>query len=139
VAFPRFVDIYSEAKLHDSYGRIEDKDGATFRASLDQALQSKAKIIQLATWNDWGEGTNIEPCREFGYRDLEIVQEFRRKYVDAAFAGKPADLRLPIKLLERRREALSTKQESQLDRVAALFAAGKVSDARATLESLTQK
>jgi hypothetical protein len=134
VAFPRFVDIYSEAKLHDSYGRIEDNDGATFKASLTQALVSQSKIIQLATWNDWGEGTNIEPCREFGYRDLEIVQDFRRKHVDPAFAGKSADLQLPIKLLERRRAVPNPEQTTQLDKVAEFLAAGKVSDARRRLE-----
>lgn len=134
VAFPRFVDIYSEAKLHDSYGRIEDNDGATFRAMLEQALASKSRIIQLATWNDWGEGTNIEPSREFGYRDLEIVQNFRRKHVDADFAPTPADLRLSVKLLERRREVLSSSQTEQLDKVAEVLAAGNVTAVRAVLE-----
>jgi hypothetical protein len=33
----------------------------------------KPSIIQIATWNDWGEGTVVEPSREFGYRDLELV------------------------------------------------------------------
>lgn len=134
VAFPRFVDIYSEARLHDSYGRIEDKDGATFKASLEQALARKSRIIQLVTWNDWGEGTNIEPCREYGYRDLEIVQNFRRQHIDADFAPAPADLRLPVKLLERRREVSSSAQTLQLDKVVAFLAAGRVSEARASLE-----
>jgi len=26
-------------------------------------------MVQIATWNDWGEGTGIEPTAEFGYRD----------------------------------------------------------------------
>jgi len=139
VAFPRFVDIYSEAKLHDSYGRIEDNDGATFKATLEQALASKSRIVQLATWNDWGEGTNIEPSREFGYRDLEIVQNFRRKQVDTGFAPTRADLRLPIQLLARRREVSSSAQTSRLDKIAALIAAGRVSDARAAFEASAGK
>ena len=134
VAFPRFVDIYSEAKLHDSYGRIEDKDGATFKVTLEQALTSKSRIIQLATWNDWGEGTNIEPSREFGYRDLEIVQDFRRQYVDKEFASKPTDLRLPIKLLQQRREASNPQRTTRLNKVVAFLAAGNVPAARSSLE-----
>lgn len=139
VAFPRFVDIYAEAKLHDSYGRIEDNNGATFKATLEQAVTSKSRIIQLATWNDWGEGTNIEPSREFGYRDLEIVQNFHRKYVDTGFAPTPADLRLPLRLLERRREVSSSTQTEQLDRVAELLAAGNAPAGRAALESTAGK
>ncbi len=56
VAYPRFVDFYKEAGLHESYGRIEDADGETWRESLDAALKARAPLVQIATWNDWGEG-----------------------------------------------------------------------------------
>ena len=66
MAFPRFVDFYAEAKVGKSYGRIDDNQGKSFRTMLKQSLQSNASVVQLATWNDWGEGTQIEPSIEFG-------------------------------------------------------------------------
>ena len=33
-------------------------------------------MVQLITWNDYGEGTMIEPTMEFGYTMLEHVQNF---------------------------------------------------------------
>ena len=42
VAFPRFVDVYKAAKVHESYGRIEDRRGATFRLTLQKALASRS-------------------------------------------------------------------------------------------------
>jgi hypothetical protein len=83
VAFPRFHDIYSEARVHESWGRIDDDKGRTFTTTLEQGLRSGDAVVQIATWNDWGEGTAIEPSKEFGYRDLETVQQLRRQFVDA--------------------------------------------------------
>ena len=103
VAFPRFLDIYEQAQVHDGYGRIEDAGGATLRRSLERALRSDASVIQIATWNDWGEGTSIEPSREYGYRDLEVIQSFRRRFIDANFRGRAADLPLATELYRRRK------------------------------------
>lgn len=133
VAFPRFVDIYSEAKVQESHGRINDDGGATFRTSLERALTSNSRIIQIATWNDWGEGTIIEPSREYGYRDLEVLQEMRRKHVDPSFSATASDLRLPRQLLRLRRETMSPDHAQQLDRIAELITDGKLSQARSEL------
>ncbi len=95
-AFPRFHDIYKEAGVHDSYGSIDDRGGKTYEETLERALKSDAAVVQLVTWNDWGEGTMIEPSVEFGYRDLETTQRLRRKYVEPRFRYTAQDLRLPI-------------------------------------------
>src|SRR5262249_45260447 len=74
VAFPRFYDAYKMGKARESYPVIADDNGRTFIRTLERALKSGAPMVQIATWNDWGEGTSIEPSREFGYRDLEQIQ-----------------------------------------------------------------
>jgi len=134
VAFPRFVDIYAEAKVHKSWGRIEDDDGKTFKRSMDAALSSRAGIIQIATWNDWGEGTVIEPSLEFGYRDLEVMQQLRRKFVDARFPATADDLRLPMKLLTLRRH--SPEKAKQVGQIVDLIATGNLEEARSGLRAI---
>lgn len=47
----------------------------TFKATLDLALNNGVSRIQVATWNDYGEGTDIEPTREFGYGFLTYMQQ----------------------------------------------------------------
>ncbi|MEM9016795.1 MAG: alpha/beta hydrolase fold domain-containing protein, partial [Verrucomicrobiota bacterium] len=98
VAFPGFHDIYRQAGLHDSYGFIDDRNGATFLESLDLALSSDAEIVQLATWNDFGEGTVIEPTWKFGYRFLDAVQ------ARSGSIYTSGDLRLPIRFYRLRKE-----------------------------------
>ena len=134
VAFPRFVDIYAQAKVSASYGRVADNRGETFKTSMAEALQAKTPLVQIATWNDWGEGTMIEPSREFGYRDLEVLQQLRRRHLDAQFSATPADLRLPARLLQRRRTSTTAAQSERSDRIAKFIATGKLAEARAGLK-----
>jgi hypothetical protein len=47
----------------------------TFKSTLDLAMNNGVQNIQLATWNDYGEGTMIEPTREFGYGFLTYLQQ----------------------------------------------------------------
>jgi len=47
----------------------------TFSQTLDLAIQANVPYIQLATWNDYGEGTMVEPTREFGNGFLNILQQ----------------------------------------------------------------
>uniref|UniRef100_A0A6A7G9U7 Glycosyl hydrolase family 71 n=1 Tax=Hirondellea gigas TaxID=1518452 RepID=A0A6A7G9U7_9CRUS len=73
-AFPGFFDIYET-----SYGFVDSQwaDGPTFQQTLQMALaNSTAGIVQLVTWNDFEEGTVIEPTLEFGYGYLDMVKAF---------------------------------------------------------------
>ena len=133
VVFPRFVDIYAEAKVSPSYGRVDDRDGKTFRELLDRALRTKAPIVQIATWNDWGEGTILEPSHEFGYRDLEVVLTFRRQRNEAVADNQLEDIQLPRQLLELHRKSQSPDAIKKCDEVATKLAAGQVTQARMLL------
>lgn len=129
VAFPRFVDIYAEAKVGPSHGKLDDDKGRSFRMMLELALQSKAAVVQLATWNDWGEGTQIEPSREFGYRDLETVQQLRRTHLDEEFAAEASDLRLPLELYQQRVQASRPEETKRLDDIVAMIIVGELEQA----------
>ncbi len=140
VAFPRFHDIYEQAKIHKSWGTIDDNAGKTFAATLETALKSGLPLVQISTWNDWGEGTVIEPSIEFGYRDLETVQRLRRQFIEREFPCQPADLRLPLRLYKLRKQAGKRGiPGAQLDEAAALLAkrvAGAASERLDAIEKM---
>ena len=87
VAFPGYRDFYAQAGAGKSYGFIDYREGKTFSESFDQAMKSGAPIVQIATWNDYGEGTGIEPTAERSLRDLGVIQRRLRPEAD------PAELR----------------------------------------------
>lgn len=135
VAFPRFDDIYEQAKVHGSYGHIPDDNGKTFRNLLTDAIESDSPFIQIATWNDWGEGTSIEPSLEFGNRDLRAIQDLRRDLIDSDFPYKARSLDLPFKLLELRRKARISS--SKLDSISKLIAEGDTEKASKKISDLS--
>jgi hypothetical protein len=100
-AFPRFRDFYVQGGQEKGYPELPDDEGATFRMTLRQAIQMKPDAIQIATWNDWQEGTQVEPSLEFGNRDLVVLQKARIE-LDPKFLFKKDDLNLPIKLFRKR-------------------------------------
>ena len=127
VAFPRFNDIYREAGVSDGYPQIADDRGRTFVKTLRKAIDAQQAVVQIATWNDWGEGTQIEPSNEFGYRDLEAVQAMRQRQ-DSNFQYTTEDLRLPHRLLELRREGIADVKE--LDQAILSASRGDLGQAR---------
>jgi len=117
-AFPAFHDIYAEAGVRSSYGYIAPRDGETLRFTFDAALQNNASIIQLVTWNDYGEGTIIEPTEETGYQYLEIVQQYRTELDNQGFVYTADHLRLPLQLFNlRKTHAGEADVKARLDEV----------------------
>ena len=117
--FPQFHDIYEEAGIQKSYGYLDSSGGNTFEVTFQMALKSSSKIIQVATWNDYGEGTIIEPTKEFGYRYLEFLQAYCIKNHELSFNKN--DLRLPLKLYQLRKKYMNNKGISRELDQASLF------------------
>lgn len=134
VAFPRFDDIYEQAGLHESYGKIPDDQGRTFTTTLRNAVTAGAPFVQIATWNDWGEGTSIEPSLEYGTRDLEAIQQIRREHIDPIFPHTAKSLSLPLRLLGLRKT--SAADPATLDAIAVLIARGDTAEADKRITAL---
>lgn len=80
-AYPGFNSFYARGGWGGPGWVIDAGSGgatvgtANFQTTLGLALQSSANYIQLPTWNDYGEGTMIEPTVEFRYTLLSSLQQ----------------------------------------------------------------
>jgi hypothetical protein len=135
-AFPGFQDIYKEAGVSTEARYLDPRDGETFRITLQLALDQHPDVIQLITWNDYGESTSIEPTEEFGYQYLEMVQEARRATDPAGFRFAAKDLRLALRLFKLRQAyADDADANALLDRVFEAILGGDLDLARNTLSA----
>ena len=75
-AYPCFHDFYQQGGWGDSYGYVDAQQGAMLQKTLDKAADYHSPYIQLVTWNDYGEGTMIEPTVEFQYQFVETLQSY---------------------------------------------------------------
>ena len=79
-------------------------------------------MIQIITWNDFAEGTMIEPTYEFGTTFLEILQEFNRTHRNPAFSYSAEDLQIPFQLYTLRKTYAHDEEiQTCLDSVFALI------------------
>jgi hypothetical protein len=137
-AFPRFHDIYQRAGARNYWGYLGDRHGETFRDTLRRAMTNASAIVQIVTWNDFGEGTMIEPTKEYGWRDLGIIQAMRRQYLDPPFSYSTNDLPCALQFYYLRKQAATNDVESaRLDEIFQELVSGKIEAARAAMNRLS--
>jgi hypothetical protein len=133
-AFPGFQDIYKKAGVSSEARYLDPQDGETFLSTLHMALDQHPDVIQLITWNDYGESTSIEPTEEFGYQYLEMVQEARRATDPAGGPFVADDLSLPLLLFKLRQEhAHDAEVNLRLDQISDAILSGDLELARSIL------
>jgi hypothetical protein len=136
-AFPRFHDIYQRAGVRNFWGYLGDRYGDTLRETLSRGMTNSSVIVQVVTWNDFGEGTMVEPTQEYGYRDLGIIQDFRRQYLEPGFSRNTNDLTLALRFYDMRRQcSTNVAASAELDRIFTNIISGRLDAARVQLDQL---
>lgn len=101
IAYPRFDDYYIEGgwkSPEEDDWSLEGRGVDVFRESFDESLRHPVDFTQIATWNDFGEGTQIEPTKEHGFLHLELLQEY------TGTSYKKEDLRIPYYIYKLRKK-----------------------------------
>lgn len=129
-AYPGFLDFYKEGGWGEGYFTIDHRNGETFRETLLLAKSSGVDYLQLITWNDYGEGTMIEPTREFGFTLLEQVQDF------AGVIYEKDELESINQLYALRKNAAADKSTKQLDQAFYYFASLQANKAIHLIDSI---
>lgn len=126
IAYPGFVDYYDEGGWTGLPFEIPHDNGQTLAETLDLASQYSADMdfLQLATWNDFGEGTMFEPTVETGFDYLLQLQQF------TGVEYGEEELQLVYRLfLARGKYAAKGTVQAGLDQVAELLASLEITQA----------
>ena len=101
-------------------------------------MTNNAPYIQVVTWNDFGEGTIVEPTVQYGYRDLGVIQNFRRQYLDTRFPFQTNDLLLPLRLYNLRKQygATNAVLSAEMDRTFTNIVTGNLTAAALQLTGM---
>jgi len=70
-------------------------DGRTYRTYWDEAIKAKPDWIIITSWNEWAEGTEIEPSLELGDHYLQITAEFAKQFLESPVVSAPEPAPLP--------------------------------------------
>jgi hypothetical protein len=70
-------------------------DGQTYRTLWDEALKAKPDWVFITSWNEWPEGTEIEPSLELGDKYLQITADYSRRFLSSPTVAVPPPTALP--------------------------------------------
>lgn len=130
-AMPEFKDYYLEGGWGNGYTDYPARGNQLFEETLERACAHKPDALQIITWNDFGEGTIIEPTLEFGYERLEHLQQF----LGVKYSAQ--DLSLAVKLYQKRKEYKGQISENnKLDQVFFYLISLQLEKARSLLDEL---
>jgi hypothetical protein len=59
----------------------ERHDGKTYEALWEEAIAANPDWVLITTWNEWHEGSEIEPSVENGDRALKATPAFAAKFL----------------------------------------------------------
>jgi hypothetical protein len=76
---------YNDTKQRKPGRDVERKDGTVYRALWEEAIKTKPDWVLIVSWNEWLEGTEIEPSVEDGDKYLKLTADYARRFLD----GRP--------------------------------------------------
>ena len=65
-------------------------DGETYRILWEEAIAANPDWVLITSWNEWHEGSEIEPSAEDGDRALKQTEEFTPKFLQTTRRAVPS-------------------------------------------------
>jgi sugar phosphate isomerase/epimerase len=102
IACVTIIPGYDDSKLDRPKPRpiTERHNGMTYRVMWEEAIKANPDWVIITSWNEWFEGSEIEPSVENGERELKTTAEYAPKF-KALPPRKPKEAKTAIGEHER--------------------------------------
>jgi glycoprotein endo-alpha-1,2-mannosidase len=80
---------YDDTKIRKPGLRVERFDGASYRCQWEEAIRADPHWVLVTSWNEWHEGSEIEPSVEYGDQYLKITAEMAARFKSKPREAKP--------------------------------------------------
>jgi glycoprotein endo-alpha-1,2-mannosidase len=107
-------------------------DGKIYQHHWERIMAHDYSVVQIATWNDWMEGSNIEPSREFGYTYLEMTREYAQKWKGTTI--ETGDFKIPAWIYDIRKKHKDSKALQVCDQASQAISRGEFKKAEEILQ-----
>jgi hypothetical protein len=71
---------YDDTKIRKPGLRVERMNGNSYRMQWEEAIAAHPHWVLITSWNEWHEGSEIEPSDEFGDQYLNLTAEFSAQF-----------------------------------------------------------
>jgi hypothetical protein len=85
---------YDDTKIRTPGLVAKREDGQTYKVLWEEAIAADPDWILITSWNEWHEGSEIEPSREHGEMYLDMTGRYAREFKQTPFSRVPVGNRL---------------------------------------------
>jgi hypothetical protein len=78
---------YDDSRIRSGHVVRDRANGDYYRRSWQAAIDKNAQAVVITSWNEWFEGSQIEPSRTYGNLYLDLTREYAGRFKSA---GSPA-------------------------------------------------
>ena len=71
---------YDDTKIREPGLAVERFDGDLYRVQWRHAIEADSHWVLITSFNEWHEGSEIEPSAEFGQKYLDLTTEFAGQF-----------------------------------------------------------
>ncbi len=96
---------YDDTKIRKPGLRVDRFDGELYRVQWEQAIEADPHWVLITSWNEWHEGSEIEPSHEHGDTYLKMTAELAARFKSNPRPAKP--------LPDSRDTGISEKEKSE--------------------------
>ncbi len=75
---------YDDTKIRKPGLKADRQDGQTYRVLWEEAVKFRPDWVLITSWNEWHEGSEIEPSFETGERYIQLTGDYAPRFRDSA-------------------------------------------------------
>jgi len=129
---------YDDTKIREPGLEVPRHDGRSYRVQWEEAIRADPHWVLITSFNEWHEGSEIEPSAEFGRQYLDATAEFAKRFKSRARSPhRPEPFEPAAGAAGKVR--LATRASPRGQRLPAASAAGSRSPAQKGLEPPTRR
>ncbi len=81
---------YDDTKIRKPGLKAERLNGEAYRVLWEEAIKANPDWVLITSWNEWHEGSEIEPSWEDGDRYVKLTSDYARRFLETAPAPASA-------------------------------------------------
>ncbi len=74
------ADCKPDVRINNTSHRLDRSNGAVYEATFTAAIESNPNWLIVGSFNEWVEGTYIEPSVQYGDKYMQMTAEFVRRF-----------------------------------------------------------
>ncbi|MFW6308377.1 MAG: glycoside hydrolase family 99-like domain-containing protein [bacterium] len=74
------IPAYDDTKIREPGINVPRREGQLYSTLWENAIKANPDWILITSWNEWHEGSEIEPSIEYGEKYLDITKNYSKKF-----------------------------------------------------------